>query len=449
MNMLDYPDTKFLDCAPGATDRLAACFKQAFPGAAALVVADPNTWKAAGECVNAALAAGGVPVCRPYVFAAPPVERSRFVEETRKAIVAADAEAAALAPGAKAIAVAVGSGSINDLCKRASFEAGRQYVCFATAASVDGFASFGAPITDDAGFKITRECPAPLAIFAEPAVLGAAPAFLASSGYGDLLGKIPAGADWLVAAETTGKDSIHAQAWQLVQPPLERWLASPDKVAAGDPAAVAGLFEGLVASGFAMQVARASRPASGTEHHFSHTWEMGGLTLPDGSEPTHGHKVALGSVCSDAATRALFARDFTEADIPAALAAYPTWERREAEIRAQAPDSPRMQEALLAECRAKHLEGAALRERLEFFAARWSDLREKAIGQLDRMPDLAARLARAGCPVRPEDLNVTAASIRAMVPRVQMIRRRYTALDVAFETGRLAEVAAAVERRFA
>ena len=442
--MLDYPDTKFLDVADGATERLPGAFRVLFPGSPALLVADANTWEAAGKRLEAAFRAADVPLCAPYVFAAPPTERAAFVRETRAAIAAAAAPAGAAAPP---IAIAVGSGTINDLCKRASFELGRPYVCFATAASVDGFASFGAPIMDDDGFKITRECPAPLAIAAEPAVLAAAPAFLASSGYGDLLGKIPAGADWLVAAEVTGRDAVDARAWELVQTPLERWLAAPDKISAGDPVAVAGLFEGLVASGFAMQVVRASRPASGTEHHFSHTWEMAGLRLADGTEPTHGHKVALGSVCSAAATRALFARDFTAADIPAALAAYPSWEAREARVRAEAPDS-RMADAMLAECRAKHLEGDALRARLDLLAAKWGELRVLALRQLDRLPDLVERLAAAGCPTTPAELNTTAADIRRMVPRVQMIRRRYTALDIAFEIGRLDEVAVAVEAMF-
>ena len=287
---------------------------------------------------------------------------------------------------------------------------------------------------------------APLAVAAEPDVLAAAPAFLASSGYGDLLGKITAGSDWLLADLVTGRDAIDRRAWDLVQGPLERWVADPAKVAAGDPAAVAGLFEGLVASGLAMQVARGSRPASGAEHHFSHTWEMSGLRLADGSEPSHGHKVALGTLCAAAATRALFARDFTAADIPAATAAYPAWAAREARIRAEAPDSPRMQDAMLAECRAKHLEGAALGDRLARLAGCWGELRERALSQLARVPDLAERLSAAGCPTRPADLNTTAADVERLVSRVQMIRSRYTVLDIAFETGRLPEVAAAVRR---
>ncbi|MBQ9725895.1 MAG: iron-containing alcohol dehydrogenase [Kiritimatiellae bacterium] len=433
--MEGFPDTKSIDAAAGAAERMPGVFRALFPGARPLLVADPATWRAAGERLEAAFRAAGAAPCPPFVFAAAPSERSRFVEETRLALEAA---------GAGAVAVAVGSGTINDLCKRASFELGRPYACFATAASVDGFASFGAPITDEAGFKITRECPAPRAVSAEPEILAAAPAFLASSGYGDLLGKVAAGADWLVAELVTGRDPVDRRAWELVQGPLERWVAAPEKIAAGDPAAVAALFEGLVASGLAMQVARSSRPASGTEHHFSHTWEMSGLRLADGSEPTHGHKVALGTVCSAALTRALFARDFGPADVPAALAAYPSWAEREARVRAEAPDSPRMQEAMLAECRAKHLGGDALRARLEFLAAHWGELRERALSQLERVPDPAARLAAAGCPARPADLATTGAAIRRLLPRVQMIRRRYTALDVAFETGRLGEIAAAI-----
>src|SRR3954452_1581683 len=67
----------------------------------------------------------------------------------------------------------------------------------ATAASVDGYTSFGASITKD-GFKQTLTCPAPRAVLADLDVLTAAPAIMTASGYGDLLGKVPAGADWEV-----------------------------------------------------------------------------------------------------------------------------------------------------------------------------------------------------------------------------------------------------------
>ena len=62
-------------------------------------------------------------------------------------------------------------------------------------------------------------CPAPLALVADLDVLGAAPAGMTASGYGDLLGKVTAGADWLVA-DALGVEPIDATVWSLVQGPL-------------------------------------------------------------------------------------------------------------------------------------------------------------------------------------------------------------------------------------
>ncbi len=94
--------------------------------------------------------------------------------------------------------MAVGSGSLNDIVKRAAHEAGRPYLSVATAASMDGYTAFGAAITKD-GYKQTMTCPAPRAVLADLEVLAGAPPAMTASGYGDLLGKVTAGADWLVA----------------------------------------------------------------------------------------------------------------------------------------------------------------------------------------------------------------------------------------------------------
>ena len=59
-----------------------------------------------------------------------------------------------------AIPIAVASGTLNDIVKRASHECDRPYLAVATAASVDGYTSFGASITKD-GYKQTLTCPAP------------------------------------------------------------------------------------------------------------------------------------------------------------------------------------------------------------------------------------------------------------------------------------------------
>lgn len=104
-------------------------------------------------------------------------------------------------------------------------------MCVCTAASVDGFVAFGASISVD-GFKITRNCPAPAALIADYQVAADAPRRLTATGYGDLLEKIPAGADWILADEL-GIEKIDPYTWGLVQGPLRDALKTPTQSARG------------------------------------------------------------------------------------------------------------------------------------------------------------------------------------------------------------------------
>ena len=89
--------------------RTPEMFKSLFPGRAACLVADPNTLVAAGREVYAALRAAGVAVVQPHVFEKPPHAELAAAETVREILKTRDA-----------VAVAVGAGSINDLCKLAS-----------------------------------------------------------------------------------------------------------------------------------------------------------------------------------------------------------------------------------------------------------------------------------------------------------------------------------------
>jgi glycerol-1-phosphate dehydrogenase [NAD(P)+] len=63
--------------------------------------------------------------------------------------------------------------------------------------------------------------------------------------------------------------------------------------------ALHNLTVGLMMTGFAMQAACSSRPASGAEHQFSHLWDMEHHTH-NGRIPSHGFKVGIGSLASTA-----------------------------------------------------------------------------------------------------------------------------------------------------
>jgi glycerol-1-phosphate dehydrogenase [NAD(P)+] len=100
--------------------------------------------------------------------------------------------------------LAVGAGSINALCKLAADRAGKPYAIFATAPSMDGFASASASVYEN-GFKLTFGALPPRMILADTEVLAAAPAYLKAAGFGDLLGKYTALADWRISHLVTGE----------------------------------------------------------------------------------------------------------------------------------------------------------------------------------------------------------------------------------------------------
>jgi Iron-containing alcohol dehydrogenase len=201
-------------------------------------------------------AAGVRFACAPHVFPGTPTLRTSYEQVT------VVRELLAALPDA--VCCAIAAGTINDVVKLASGELGRPYLVVCTAASVDGYTAFGASIARD-GFKITRPCPAPAALIADTVVMADAPQRLTASGYGDLIEKLPAGADWILADEI-GVESVRPEIWESVQPPAREALADPDLVAAGELEAVASLAEANLLSGLGMQAMRSSRPASGAGH---------------------------------------------------------------------------------------------------------------------------------------------------------------------------------------
>jgi glycerol-1-phosphate dehydrogenase [NAD(P)+] len=304
---------------------------------------------------------------------------------------------------------------------------------------MDGYTSFGAAITKD-GYKQTLTCPAPRAVLADLDVLTKAPYDLTASGYADLLAKVPAGADWLVA-DALEVEPIDERAWPLVQEPLRESTAHPAELAAGELDAMNHLIEGLMMAGLAMQVAVSSRPASGAEHYFSHLWELEGLAhgADGGPPPSHGYKVGVGSISIAAFYERILQRDLSAIDVEALRAAWPSWEEVEREVRA-AHTTPGLAEAAPKESRAKYVDADELAQRLTRLRERWPALRERLERQLMTAGELADHLGAAGCPTSPAEIGLSISDLRETYFRARMIRNRYTILDVAKETDLLEEL---------
>ena len=412
--------TREVAVQPGAAAALASVAQRLVPDAGWLVVADRATWEAAGRDAHAALVDQRQCTVPPLVLDAQP--RLKPLASTAHTIAQHLQES-------DAVPVAVGSGVINDLVKYAAAIAGRPYLCMPTAASMDGYAASGAALLED-GFKRTLQCPPPLAIVADPDVLACAPVRMAGWGYGDLAGKIVAGADW-VLADALGLEAINPGPFALVQDHLGEWLSHPRELAGQESEALAGLLSGLLVSGFAMQAHGNSRPASGSDHQFSHLWEMENLQV-DGEPAAHGACVGVGCVAMLAAYEWLLARPQAAFE-RVRVDDYDDAAAVEREI-ARALGDGEVAAAARKEMAAKRGIGSRT-ARVQRFLATWPDLRGALRARLVAARDMQERLRLLDAPRHPRDLGLGLATLAADYRRARLIRRRYTLLDLLEDLG--------------
>ncbi|MEI7846251.1 MAG: sn-glycerol-1-phosphate dehydrogenase [Chloroflexota bacterium] len=413
-------DTHQVEIGSGVLAKVGEVFVQSFGEQSAMIIADENTYALAGDVVTKRLVSCGVKICDPFIFPGRPTLYADFknVLELEKAL-----------RSVEAIPVVIGSGTLNDLTKLAAHHIGRKYMVVATAASMDGYTAFGAAITQD-GFKQTRACPAPEAVVADLDIICKAPVRMTSSGYADLLGKITSGADWLIA-DALHVERVDAPVWGLVQNSLRDWTANPQLLRIGDEQAIGYLVEGLILTGLAMQAHQSSRPASGSEHQFSHLWEM--HETSHGAVP-HGFKVGVGSICSAALYERILVRDFSNLDIEQLCDAWPTAAQVEKTVRDSHSD-PVMAEKAVGQSLAKHASQSQLRERLETLQVSWLELRGRLKTQMMTAEALCNLLLEAGCPTRPEEIGWSIPQLKTCYFRARQIRSRYTVFDLAAETG--------------
>ena len=435
------PDTKACRLGPGVTEQVAGLFKELFPAAKkALVVDDVNTKRVAGDRVIALLKDAGIDVAEYTINPDGSWFHATYdkVEEVRDVIKA----------HLPSIPVAVGSGTINDLVKRGSEEAGVRYMVVGTAASMDGYTSYGAAITKD-GMKQTLPCRAPLGALVDSQVSAEAPMEMTASGYADLLAKVPAGADWILAdalaaalpeTEKHGCERIHPLAWKCVQGPLRASLANPAGVATGDEGEIRKLSEGLIMSAFAMQASGTSRPASGTEHQVSHYWDMEDLCF-EGKPVSHGFKVGIGTLASTATIEFLLEQDLANLDVEAAVA---KWPKTFAELAATFPsvygDRPDHIKRAESEMAKKYSTPDELRRELSFLKSVWPELSAKLRTQIMPFDEVRAKLKAVGAPYKPEMIGVSRARFRETYRGVPYMRARYFSLDLVSRLGLMSEL---------
>lgn len=183
--------------------------------------------------------------------------------------------------------VAVGSGTISDLCKYLSSKDNKSYITFPTAASMNGYLSANASITID-GHKTSIPCKLPEAVFCDLSVITSAPLRFTKSGFGDSLARPTAQADWLLSHLLLGT-KYDERSFTLTYEIEQELFTDAKGIAKNDYKSIKTLMELLLLSGLGMTIAGGSYPASQGEHMIAHTYNM----LKDSGLKNSGKKIRL------------------------------------------------------------------------------------------------------------------------------------------------------------
>ncbi len=278
-----------------------------------LLAADTNTYAACGEVIRKQV---GEKLENLLIY-----QRDGLLIPNEEAV----GEMQALLTPETDLIIGIGSGVIQDICKYVSHQAKLPYYIVATAPSMDGYASVGAAMIMG-GMKVTYSAHVPTAIIGDIDILKDAPMEMIQSGYGDILGKYSCLNDWKLARIVRG-EYFCQYVYDLTMDMVIKTRDLGEKLLSRDAEAVGTLMEALVGVGIAMAFVGNSRPASGSEHHLSHFFEIVGI-LNDEPYFMHGTDVVYSTVYTQRIREQLIALA-----APAARE-LPAQEAREAQIRA-------------------------------------------------------------------------------------------------------------------
>ena len=189
--------------------------------------------------------------------------------------------------------LSVGTGSVNDPCRLAAARQDKKLCIFGTAPSMDGFASYSSPILKD-GFKSSYPAKSPEVIIGDTKILAAAPAYLKSAGFGDMVAKYIGLADWKISSILT--DEVYCEkVAKLTRDAVDKLMSMADRVTQNDEETAGEIFKSLLMTGIGMSFMQNSRPASGSEHIISHLLEC--VELRDGIIPNyHGEDIGVSTL---------------------------------------------------------------------------------------------------------------------------------------------------------
>ena len=187
------------------------------------------------------------------------------------------------------LVLGVGGGKVIDVAKLASTRSGVNFISVPTAASHDGIASPRASIKDGGG-SVSLPAESPIGVIADTKIISKAPFRLLAAGCGDIVSNHTAVMDWKLANRLLNEYfSDSAAALSLMTAKMT--MKAADAIKEGLMESSELVVKALISSGMAISIAGTSRPASGSEHKFSHA-----LDVVAPQPALHGEQCGVGTI---------------------------------------------------------------------------------------------------------------------------------------------------------
>ncbi|MFQ5909670.1 MAG: NAD(P)-dependent glycerol-1-phosphate dehydrogenase [Thermoplasmata archaeon] len=244
-------------------------------GKKSMVVCDSTTKEIAGNNVADALQALDFSVTQ------------RVIEDA--SVEAVDSTAGELEDGGFDFVLGVGGGRPIDVAKCSSNKVGLPFLSVPTAASHDGIVSSRGSLNSENG-KVSVAARTPIAVIMDTAILAESPYKLLAAGCGDIISNSTAVKDWILARKLKN-EYFSSYAASLSRMTASLLIENAGSIKPRLEESAWFVAKALVSSGVAMSIAGSSRPASGSEHKFSHA-----LDLIAEKPGLHGEHCGVGTI---------------------------------------------------------------------------------------------------------------------------------------------------------